>query len=152
MTKERERVARRKVLGLLGASAAPGFAMAGKSIGQSIGKSDTSYSQAVLVDAPRRIVFVSGQVPVDANGDVPSSFAPQCRLVWQNIGAQLAAAEMTFDHLVKVTTYLANRRYRARNTEIRHEMLAGRTPAITVIIAALLYEEWLLEIDAIACV
>jgi len=30
-------------------------------------------------------------------------------------------------------------------------VLGGRTPAITAIIAEILYEEWLLEIEAIAC-
>jgi 2-iminobutanoate/2-iminopropanoate deaminase len=151
MSGKTDRFGRRAVLGFaLGApavSAAAQFTMNAKRIGMS----DTSYSQALLVEKPSRILFVSGQVPSDANGNVPESFTAQCRLVWHNIASQLAAAEMSLDNVVKITTFLADRRYRAENTDIRHEVLGARAPAITVVIADLLYAEWLLEIEAVAC-
>lgn len=37
------------------------------------------YAQAVEVREPRRIVYVSGQIPVDLDGGVPPDFAVQCR-------------------------------------------------------------------------
>lgn len=117
---------------------------------QAIAPTATSYAQAYEVDAPTRWLFVSGQVPADAEGIVPQSFGDQARLVWANIEAQLAAAGMTLDNLVKVTTFLSDRQYRDQNRDVRHAVLAGRTPALTVIITSIYDEAWLLEIEAVA--
>jgi 2-iminobutanoate/2-iminopropanoate deaminase len=108
------------------------------------------YAQVVEVREPRRLVYVSGQIPVDVAGDVPSDFAAQCRLVWRNIEAQLRAAGMTFDHLVKVTTFLSDRRHASENSSIRRDVLGDLTPALTVVITGIYDEAWLLEIEAIA--
>jgi enamine deaminase RidA (YjgF/YER057c/UK114 family) len=117
---------------------------------RSIGATQASYAQACLVEGPRRWLFVSGQVPADPAGNVPREFADQCRLVWRNIESQLAAAHMTLSDLVKVTVYLSDRRFRADNTAVRREVLGERAPALTVIIADIFDEAWLLEIEAIA--
>ena len=74
----------------------------------------------------------------------------QCRQVWRNIEAQLAAAGMTLANLVKVTTYLSDRKYNLANRAIRNEVLGEHSPALTVIIADIFDSEWLLEIEAIA--
>jgi 2-iminobutanoate/2-iminopropanoate deaminase len=108
------------------------------------------YAQATEVRNPRRILHLSGQIPVTMDGAVPADFTAQCRLVWANLDAQLRAAGMSLDNLVKVTTYLANRRDAAANSRIRREVLGARTPALTVVIAGIYDEAWLLEIEAIA--
>ncbi len=97
-----------------------------------------------------RILHVSSQIPVAPDGTVPPSFVEQCRLVWANVEAQLRAAGMTLDNLVKVTTYLSDRRYSAENREVRRAVFAGRTPASTVVITGINDEAWLLEIEVIA--
>ncbi len=117
---------------------------------RSIEPSGLGYSQAVLIDSPRRLLFVSGQVPADAAGSVPKDFDGQCRLAWRNVAAKLAAAGMRLEHLVKVTIFLADREYRAGNTKIRHEVLGEISPALTVIIADIFDADWLIEIEAIA--
>lgn len=109
-----------------------------------------SYAQAWLIEHPRRLLFVSGQVPVNDDGNVPTAFGDQCRLVWTRIEAQLHAADMTLHDILKITTYLADRRDRRENTEIRHAVLGAHAPAITVIIADIFDEAWLLEIEVIA--
>lgn len=53
------------------------------------------YSQVVALEEHRKLVFVSGQIPVDKAGVVPPDFASQAAQVWANIDAQLAAAGMT---------------------------------------------------------
>jgi len=108
------------------------------------------YAQAMEVEGARRLLFVSGQVPEDAEGKLPADFAGQCRLAWRNVEAQLLAAGMTLDNLVKVTTFLADRRYGSENREVRQEVLGHRTPALTVIVAGIFEERWLVEIEAIA--
>jgi 2-iminobutanoate/2-iminopropanoate deaminase len=49
-----------------------------------------------------------------------------------------------------VTTYLADRRYGAENRKVRGAVLAGRTPANTVVIVGIFDEAWLLEVEAVA--
>lgn len=119
--------------------------------GQAFDPSGSSYSQAYLVTQPQRILFVSGQVPADKNGAVPEEFDAQCRLVWANIARRLADAGMTLTDIAKVNIFLSSRDDRAANTAIRHEVLRGHSPAITIVIAEIFDEAWLLEIDVIAC-
>jgi 2-iminobutanoate/2-iminopropanoate deaminase len=109
-----------------------------------------SYAQAHEVTNASRLLFISGQIPVDKDDHVPPDFKSQCRLVWANVESQLEAAGMTFDNLVKVTTFLSDRRYRKENSEVRMEVLGERSPALTVIIAGIFDEAWLLEIEVIA--
>ncbi|WP_439496929.1 RidA family protein [Bosea sp. (in: a-proteobacteria)] len=57
---------------------------------------------------------------------------------------------MTLDNLVKVTTFLSDRRYAAESRRTRKEILGDRKVALTVIVAGIFDEAWLLEIEAIA--
>lgn len=81
---------------------------------------------------------------------MPDDFGSQCRLVWKNLESQLLAAGMSLDNLVKVTTFLSDRRYALENTQIRKEALAGGAPALTLVIADIFDKKWLVEIEAIA--
>lgn len=109
-----------------------------------------SYPQAVEVTGATRWLFLSGQIPVGPDGAVPADFRGQCEQVWANIKAQLAAADMTLDNLVKVTTFLASRDHALENREVRLRVLDGRRPALTVIIADLFEDGWRVEIEAVA--
>lgn len=108
------------------------------------------YAQAVRVEGARELLFVSGQIPVDVDGKVPAAFAGQCRLVWRNVEAQLRAGGLALADIVKVTTFLSDRAYAQENSAIRQEVLAGLTPALTIIIAGIYDPAWLLEIEVIA--
>ena len=108
------------------------------------------YSQAFEASVGTRTLYVSGQIPVRRDGSTPKTFGEQARVTWENIEAQLAAAEMTLDNIVKHTTFLSDRQYRNENSEVRREVLGNRAPALTVVIADIYDEEWLLEIEAIA--
>jgi 2-iminobutanoate/2-iminopropanoate deaminase len=108
------------------------------------------YAQAVEVSGATRTLYVSGQIPVDADGNCPAGFAEQARLAWRNVLAQLAAADMGVENLVKVTIFLSDRRYALENRQVRQEMLGSRRPALTVIITGIFDEAWLLEIEAVA--
>ena len=106
-----------------------------------------NYTHGVVGSGISRTVFVSGQV---AWGPTPPDFESQCRAVWGNVFAVLAAAGMGPRNLAKVTTYLAGRQYREANSRIRHELLGDHRPALTIVICDIYAEEWLLEIEAIA--
>ena len=85
---------------------------------------------------------VDGQLPVD--------FAAQAHLAWQNVLAQLASAGMSIANLVKVTIFLASREYTMENRRVRQAVLGDHKVAMTVIIADIFDERWLLEIEAVA--
>jgi enamine deaminase RidA (YjgF/YER057c/UK114 family) len=110
----------------------------------------TGYVQALEIAGHERMLFISGQTPVDTNGNVPEGFEAQCRLAWRNVGAQLAAAGMTLDNLVMHRTYLADRSYGFVNRSVRNEVLDGRKTALTVVVAGIFDEAWLVEIEAVA--
>jgi 2-iminobutanoate/2-iminopropanoate deaminase len=110
----------------------------------------TGYSQALEVSGHTRMLFISGQIPVGADGGVPQDFEAQCRLAWSNVVAQLKAAGMTLDNLVMHRTYLADRRYTLLNRAVRNEVLGSRETALTVVIAGIFDDAWLLEIEAVA--
>jgi len=113
-------------------------------------ESKGGYAQAVRLTEFSELLFVSGQIPVDVECAVPEAFGDQCRLVWRNVEAQLRAAGMGLADIVKVTTFLCDRAYAAENSAIRREVLAGLTPALTIIIAGIYDPAWLLEIEVIA--
>jgi 2-iminobutanoate/2-iminopropanoate deaminase len=110
----------------------------------------TGYVQALEVSGHSRTLFISGQTPTTADGKAPEGFAAQCRLAWRNIEAQLKAAGMSLDNIVMSRTYLADRRYGLENRAIRNEVLAGRQTTLTVVVAGIFDEAWLIEIEAVA--
>lgn len=108
------------------------------------------YSQVVEVTGAQRIVFISGQIPETSAGNIPSEFREQAELAWKNVFIQLEAANMTAANLAKVTTFLSAREYALVNREVRQHALGQHAPALTVIIAGIFDERWLLEIEAVA--
>ena len=60
------------------------------------------YSQGVLVKADARRLILSGQVAVRPDGSLAQGLEAQTHLVFDNIEALLAAADMDLSHLVKL--------------------------------------------------
>jgi reactive intermediate/imine deaminase len=108
------------------------------------------YSHAVI--AQGRTLYVAGQVPIDADGDVVGAdAATQARQVLSNLAAVLEAASATLADVVKTTVYLTNLDDRAAVGEVRQAHFAGDPPANTlVVVASLADPRYLVEIDAIA--
>jgi len=115
-----------------------------------INPTGNTYAQASQVTGATRWLFISGQVPASEHGAVPEAYADQYRLAWRNVEAQLLAADMTFDNLVKVTIFLSDRSLIAKSAGLRREILGERSPALTIIIAGIYDSAWLLEIEAVA--
>jgi enamine deaminase RidA (YjgF/YER057c/UK114 family) len=110
-----------------------------------------SYTHVIEVAGAARTVYISGQVGVDRQGNVPADIAGQCRNVWSNLQAQLRAVDMTLDNIVKITTILVDRADLAETRRVREEVLGSRKPASTLIIAGLVSPQYKVEIEAIAC-
>ncbi len=100
------------------------------------------------------LLFVSGMVPVDGDGNVVGDdVQAQTRQVLANVGAALAAGGATFADVVKVTVYLVDIDDRPAVNEVRKEVFGDTRPASTLIeVSRLAIPGALLEIDAVALI
>ncbi|MGJ7903353.1 RidA family protein [Lysobacter sp. 1R34A] len=115
------------------------------------GAESAAASAAHTLTTGTRLLFVSGQIPVDAQGEAPRDFSAQCGLAWANLETQLRAADMDLRHLAKLTVFLARAGDRKREREIRRRRLAGcADPVISVVVTGIYDEAWRIEIEAIA--
>lgn len=117
----------------------------------SLGSTPRGYTHGILVAGPSDIVYVSGQVGEDPDGNVPADFKEQARLAWKNVEAVLVDAEMSLGEIVKVTAYLINADDRQDFAEIREEFLKRSKPASTLVyVSGLASPAYRVEIDVIA--
>jgi enamine deaminase RidA (YjgF/YER057c/UK114 family) len=105
---------------------------------------------ALEVRNPERMLFVAGTMGLDASGAAGKDIDEQLRLVWENLRVILTAANMTFDNVVRVTSYLRDGAHAIVNAEARVAALGGRTVPTTAIVAETLLSDWLVEIEIIA--
>jgi 2-iminobutanoate/2-iminopropanoate deaminase len=107
------------------------------------------YSQAIRAG---NLLFVSGQIPLDpATGAmVEGDLAAQTRRVFQNLAAILAAAGLTFDHVVRTTVYLADMNDFPAMNEVYGTYFSAPAPARATVQAARLPRDARVEIDLIA--
>jgi reactive intermediate/imine deaminase len=100
------------------------------------------------------LLFVSGCVPVDANGNlVAGDVVTQARQVFQNIALVLEAAGAGFGDVVKVTVFLTDIDDRRAVNTVRQEVFGATRPASTLVeVSKLAIAGARIEVDAIACV
>ena len=111
----------------------------------------SSYSLAVEAPAQARWLHISGQVGVAPDGGLAEGPEAQMETAFQNILAILGSAGMGPHDLVKVTVFLTRSEDIGLYRQVRDRMLAGATPASTLlVISALANPDWLVEIEAIA--
>ena len=102
-----------------------------------------------------KLVFVSGCVPVDAEGRLvgEGDVVAQARQTLENVGAVLAAAGCSFADVAKVTIFLTDVDDRARINPVRQEFFGDARPASTLVeVSALVLPEFLIEVEAVAVV
>jgi enamine deaminase RidA (YjgF/YER057c/UK114 family) len=107
------------------------------------------YVHALEVREPRRLLFVAGTMGLDEAGDPPPALAEQLELVWSNIRTILASAGMTFDNVVRVTSYLRDAADAEANGAARLAAL-GRAVPTTAVVVGTLDDAWLVEIEVVA--
>lgn len=115
----------------------------------------TGYTHVVTTDAPK-LVFISGQIGIDAQGKIQEGLRAQTIQVFENIKTALASVGATFDDVVKVTYLIVNFKAEDRVLvrEIRAQYFNGdHPPASTLIgVQALALPELLIEIEALAAI
>ena len=114
-----------------------------------------AYTQ-VVVATGRRMVFVAGQVSIDAEGKLvaPGDFAGQVNQVFANLRTALEGAGATPADVTKITIYIVGYRPEMRSLvgEARSAVFGPATlPASTLVgVQALAEPGFLIEIEAIA--
>ena len=111
------------------------------------------YSQAVAVTMPARLVFCSGQIPLDpVTGEVVGSgdVRAQTERVMLNLAAVLAAAETSLAAVVKTTIFLTDLQDFAAVNEVYGRYFTAGPPARATVQVAGLPRGVLVEIDAVA--
>jgi reactive intermediate/imine deaminase len=111
------------------------------------------YSHVVVAPADR-IVFVSGQVPLDADGTLVGAgdAAAQARQVFENLSTALEAAGASWSNVVKLNFFVRDVREMPAVRTIRDQYVdAGRAPASTLVeVSRLFRDDVLVEVDAVA--
>ena len=111
------------------------------------------YVHAMLTTGAQRWLHTSVVVPTRPDGTVPDAIEDQAVVVWTNIAAMLADAEMSVDDIVSVTTYAVVGQPLAGVMAARDRVLGEHRAASTLVtVPALARPEWLMEISVIAAV
>lgn len=100
------------------------------------------------------LLFVSGQVPLDGNGEVvgPGDVEAQARQVFRNLGEVLASAGASFADLVKLTYFVRDVGAVPTIRKVRDEFIdTANPPASTLVeVSRLFLPDLLLEVEAVA--
>jgi enamine deaminase RidA (YjgF/YER057c/UK114 family) len=99
------------------------------------------YTQAVEVTGASRTLYLSGQVGIAADGSVP-----------EDAEAQLRAAGMEIENLVKITTIVRHPADIAKVRAGRAAVLGAHRPASTLIVGGLSNPAWKVEVEGIAVI
>jgi len=112
------------------------------------------YSQAVAAPAAGRLVFLSGQIPLDPRtGElVKGTIDEETRRVMENLKAVLAAAGAGFEHVVRTTIFLTDLSDFTKVNEVYGAYLGPVPPARATVQVAALPRGARVEIDAVAVV
>lgn len=109
------------------------------------------YSHAVVANG---MVFVSGQLPIDANGHklVDLSFEVQARQVLANVAGALEAAGSSVSSLVQVRVYVTDIAHWPAFDAIYAAWAGASRPARAVVPVPTLHFGLLIEIEAVAMI
>jgi 2-iminobutanoate/2-iminopropanoate deaminase len=107
------------------------------------------YVHQIEVSGESRILFLSGQVGMAADGSVPDDAIAQFGLALQNVMANLEAAGFEPTDLVKLTTYVVGEMDPAgRRAELDRLLGPHVSTSTLVFVAALAAPQYKVEIDA----
>ena len=94
-----------------------------------------SYSQGVIVPAGSDIMFVTGQLPQDIDGNIvaPGDIEKQTEVVFSRISAILKEGGMSMDDVVRVGILVKDIREATVVSKIRDKVFENSKPASTLV-------------------
>lgn len=123
-------------------------------LGQPLGM----YSHGFITRQQGRLLYIAGQLAVGIGQELigGGDLETQMRQVFANFGAVLEAAGLTFDHVVKFTTYLTSAEDIERFYAVRAQLFPvlferrGYPPNTLLVVQRLVRPEFLIEVEGIA--
>lgn len=117
----------------------------------SIAPPAANYAHAMLCDAPSAWLHTSGVVPIAPDGSTPDTVADQAVVVWANISAMLADADMGPSDIVSVVTYVVAGEPLAPVMAARDLFLGEHRAASTLVtVPELAQAAWRMEVAVVA--
>jgi 2-iminobutanoate/2-iminopropanoate deaminase len=111
--------------------------MAGKPLNpNSIRAPFAAYSHGLLVEAPRRMLFASGQLGISPDDVVPEGVEAQAVLCFENIRAILAEGGMDFADVVRFSAFVTDRAYFPVYGAVRSRYVSGNAFASTLVVVS----------------
>jgi enamine deaminase RidA (YjgF/YER057c/UK114 family) len=111
------------------------------------------FSQGWRVDGAESVIFVAGQGPVSAEGQLvgEGDFEAQVRQTFENMATVLEQSGASLGDVVKLTVFLTDIGQLREYGRIRAELMPGPAPASTAVqIGALALPGMMIEVEAIA--
>jgi enamine deaminase RidA (YjgF/YER057c/UK114 family) len=101
---------------------------------------------------PGRLVWTSGQVPLDEQGVAPEGWEAQARLAFANVGTALAGAGAGWGDVVKLSLFVTSVEELATVRAVRDEVVDTANPPTSslVQVAGLFRPDLLIEVEAVA--
>src|SRR6266481_4947252 len=111
------------------------------------------FSQATVIEATGRLVFISGMTARRADGSIAGigDITEQTRQVCENIKAAVEAAGGTMDDICRVDVYIRNMEHFDAIHKVRAQYFKPPLPASTMVeVTKMTSPDYLIEINAIA--
>lgn len=111
-----------------------------------------TYSHATVAES-RRLLFIAGQVGVDAAGNVVGDdIETQTRQVYENLRLILESVGAGLDHILSTDVFMVNvERDLSGYLQVRREYFPTNPPASTLLqVTGLVSPEYLVEVKAVA--
>lgn len=105
------------------------------------------YSQGIETED---FVFISGQLPMDVNGDIPDDIKKQTELCLKNIEGILKEIGLDLRHVVKTTVFMTDLSRFAEMNEVYSSFFKENPPARSTVEVKSLPKGASIEIEAIA--
>lgn len=112
------------------------------------------YTQLVTIETPARLIFVSGQLPLDIGGAVVGvgDIEAQTRTVFHNIAKSLSSVGADLSRIVKLTTFVTDVvKHPPIIRKVRSEIFGVRSPPASTMVEVprFAHPDILIEIDAV---
>jgi enamine deaminase RidA (YjgF/YER057c/UK114 family) len=91
-------------------------------------------AHATEVPPNARLLFCNGQVGARLDGTVPEDPREQLETIFERLRMILAAAQMTFEDVVKFTVYVTDKSILDEYLRIRGRIMGDRSPPATLLV------------------
>jgi 2-iminobutanoate/2-iminopropanoate deaminase len=111
------------------------------------------FSQATVIEARGKLVFISGMTARRADGSIAGvgDIEVQTRQVCENLKSAVEAAGGSMDDIVRVDVYVRNMEHFDAIHKVRRQYFKAPAPASTMVeICKMTSPDYLIEINAIA--